>query len=175
MTPPPAKGARRLTRLALLTAIALTIFLVEAQLPPLTPVPGIKLGLPNLLVVLCLYLYGWKEALGMNLVRVLLSSFLFGNLYGLLYSLCGALLSFAAMGLSKRFGRFSMVGVSVWGGVAHNVGQLLAAIFVVQTPQVAYYLPWLTAAGCLAGVFNGVCARSVLIHLPSGRGTGREF
>ncbi len=166
---------RKTAVLGMLAAAALLLSYVESILPLTPGIAGIKLGLPNLLVVLCLYLYGWKEALGMNLVRVLLSSFLFGNLYGLLYSLCGALLSFAAMGLSKRFGRFSMVGVSVWGGVAHNVGQLLAAIFVVQTPQVAYYLPWLAAAGCLAGVFNGVCARSVLIHLPSGRGTGREF
>ena len=166
---------RKTAVLGMLAAAALLLSYVESILPLTPGIAGIKLGLPNLLVVLCLYLYGWKEALGMNLVRVLLSSFLFGNLYGLLYSLCGALLSFAAMGLSKRFGRFSMVGVSVWGGIAHNVGQLLAAIFVVQTPQVAYYLPWLTAAGCLSGVFNGVCARSVLIHLPSGRGTGREF
>ena len=104
----------------MLAAAALLLSYVESILPLTPGIAGIKLGLPNLLVVLCLYLYGWKEALGMNLVRVLLSSFLFGNLYGLLYSLCGALLSFAAMGLSKRFGRFSMVGVSVWGGVARG-------------------------------------------------------
>lgn len=161
---------RKTVVLGMMAAAALMLSYVESILPLTPSIPGVRLGLPNLIVVLCLYLYGWKEALLTNLARVLLSSFLFGNLYGMLYSLCGALFSFAAMGLAKRSRHFSMVGTSVWGGVFHNVGQLLAAMFTVQTAQVAFYLPWLLAAGCAAGVFNGVCARSALSHLPSGFG-----
>ena len=161
---------RKTVVLGMMAAAALMLSYVESILPLTPSIPGVRLGLPNLIVVLCLYLYGWKEALLTNLARVLLSSFLFGNLYGMLYSLCGALFSFAAMGLAKRSRHFSMVGTSVWGGVFHNVGQLLAAMFTVQTAQVAFYLPWLLAAGCAAGVFNGVCARSALAHLPSGFG-----
>lgn len=161
--------------LSMLTGFALMLSYVES-LFVLTPgIPGIKLGLANLAVVLCLELYGRRDALLVNVARVLLSSFLFGNMYVVLYSLAGALVSFAAMSAAKRFSGFSLIGVSVCGGVFHNVGQLFTAMAVVQTVQVIYYLPWLLIAGCLTGILIGFLAMEVLKHVriydrESGRG-----
>lgn len=149
----------------MLTGFGLMLSYVEGLIPLTPGIYGIKIGLANLAVVLCLYLYGRRDALLVNVARVLLSSFLFGNMYVLLYSLAGAFASFAAMSAAKRAGRFSMVGVSVCGGVFHNVGQLLVAMAVVETVQVVYYLPWLMAAGCAAGIFIGVSAMEVMKHV----------
>lgn len=161
--------------LSMLTGFALMLSYVES-LVVLTPgIPGIKLGLANLAVVLCLELYGRRDALLVNVARVLLSSFLFGNMYVVLYSLAGALVSFVAMAVAKRVHCFSLIGVSVSGGVFHNIGQLLMAMAVVQTVQVIYYLPWLLIAGCLTGILIGFLAMEVLKHVriydrKSGRG-----
>lgn len=156
---------KRTAVLSMLTGFALMLSYVESLILLTPGIPGIKIGLANLAVVLCLYLYGWREALLVNFARVLLSAFLFGNMYGMLYSLAGALVSFAAMALSKRAGCFSAVGVSVFGGVFHNIGQLLMAIAVVWTIQVGYYLPWLMAAGCVTGIFIGFTAMEVMRHV----------
>lgn len=154
--------------LSMLTGVALMLSYVESLIPLTPGIPGIKPGLANLAVVLCFYLYGWKEALAVNLARVLLSSLLFGNFYMVLYSLAGAALSFIAMLAARRLRRFSIVGVSVCGGVFHNIGQLLLAIAVVQTVWVGYYLPWLLAAGCVTGALVGFAAGEVKKYLPSG-------
>lgn len=138
---------------------------VEALIPLAPGIPGVKLGLANLAVVLCLYGYGGQAALMVNVARVLLSSFLFGNMYVVLYSLAGALVSFAAMILAKRWGHYSPVGVSVWGGVCHNIGQLIVAMAAVRTVQVGYYLPWLMAAGCLTGIVIGFLSMEVMKHV----------
>lgn len=152
--------------LSMLTGFALMLSYVEALIPFTPGIPGIKLGLANLAVVLCLFRYGWKEALLVNLSRILLSALIFGNFYTILYSLAGAMLSFTVMALTKRFGSFSVIGISTLGGVTHNVGQLLVAIAVVSTIQIGWYLPWLLLAGCVTGIFIGLCAKEVLKHLP---------
>ncbi|MDO4291676.1 MAG: Gx transporter family protein [Eubacteriales bacterium] len=159
--------------LGVLCAAALLLSYLES-LFVLTPgIPGIKLGLANLAVVLCLYRRGWREALLLNLTRVVLASLLFSGMFTMLYSLCGAVFSFAAMLLGRRSGRLSVLGVSILGGVFHNLGQLAAAVIVLGGNWVLWYLPWLLAAGCVAGLFIGVSAGAVGKYLP-GRAEEKE-
>ena len=165
LTPPQDKRpsqARRLTRAALLTAIALTIFLAEAQLPPPVPIPGIKLGLANLVVVAALYLLRPGEALAIGCLRILLVGLPFGSPATMLYSLSGGLLSFGMMVLCRRSGRFSVAGGSMAGGVSHNIGQLAAAAALTATPQLVWYLPVLLFSGLATGLLIGLAARLVL-------------
>lgn len=154
--------------LGMFTALALVLSYVETLIPLAPGIPGVKLGLANLVVVLVLYLAGSREALEVNLARMLLVSFLFGSFSTFFYSLAGALASLTAMLLCKKSGLFSLVGVSVAGGVAHNAGQLAVAMAVVQTAQVGFYLPWLILAGCLTGLFIGAADALVIKHLPDG-------
>lgn len=151
--------------LSMLTGFALMLSYVESLIPLTPTIPGIKLGLANLAVVLCMELYGRRDALLVNLARVLLSSFLFGNMYVMLYSLAGALISFTAMAFSRKLNRFSLIGTSVCGGVFHNIGQLFVAMAVVHTVQILYYLPWLLIAGCVTGITIGFLASEVLKHV----------
>lgn len=141
---------------------ALILSYVESLVPFYFGIPGMKLGLPNLLVLIILYCYGWKEALAVNVLRIVLNSFLFGNMFGLFYSLAGACCSFVMMLLCKKIKFFSMLGVSIAGGIFHNVGQIIVAIFVVKTIQVAYYLPFLFIAGAVTGLLLGFAAKEVL-------------
>ena len=164
-TPPQDKGTRRLTRLALLTAIALTIFMVEAQIPVPIPIPGVKLGLANLIIVIALYKMRLSEVFLLSIVRILLSGFLFGNYFSILYSLAGGLLSLVVMALLKKTGDFSVMGISMAGGVSHNVGQLVVAMLVVETFSVGYYLPVLLVAGLVTGFLIGVAAGEMLKRL----------
>ena len=157
----------RVAYFGVFTALALIFSYVETLIPFQIGIPGVKLGLANLVIVVALYKLSLKETYLLSIVRVLLSGFLFGNYFSIIYSLAGGLLSLTVMAALKRFGGFSVMGVSLAGGVFHNIGQLLAAIFVVQTIQIGYYLPWLLIAGCLAGIFNGICARTALNHLPA--------
>ena len=152
--------------LGVLTAAALLLSYVESLFVLAPGIPGIKLGLANLAVGLCLYRYGWKEAAALNLVRILLSSLLFGSFFTMAYSLAGAALSFGAMLAGKRSGRFSVLGVSVLGGVFHNLGQLLVAMALLGTAWADWYVPWLLAAGCVTGIFIGACAKAVNRYLP---------
>ena len=156
---------KKLTALALGVALAMILSFVESQLPPLTAVPGVKLGLSNIVTVVLLYSFGWREAWAVSLVRVCLSALLFGNVAAFIYSLSGAVLSFFTMLASKRFLPFGTVGVSVIGGVMHNVGQVIAAIIVMESIGIAYYLiPLLvsgTAAGVLVGIASGIVASRV--------------
>ena len=114
--------------LGVMTAAALMLSYIESLFILVPGIPGIKLGFANLAVVLCLYRYGWKEALFLNAVRIALAAFLFGSMFTMLYSLAGAACAFAAMVLAKRLKLFSVVGVSVLGGVCHNLGQLAVAV-----------------------------------------------
>ena len=123
---------KRTVTLGFLLAVSMLLAYVESLIPFGIGIPGIKLGLPNLVVVLMMYIYNDKEALLVNLVRIVLSGFLFSNLYTILYSLAGALCSFAIMFLLKKTKKFSIIGISISGGVFHNVGQLLVAMIVVD-------------------------------------------
>lgn len=180
-------GMRRTVELGLLLALAMILSYVESLLPLSFGIPGIKLGLPNLIVLLLLYesmgnddtdageqartrcvkvfSQGEREALLVNGLRIILSGFLFSNLYAILYALAGAVFSFAAMYVGRRMKRFSIVGVSVLGGVFHNIGQLLVAMAVVETFAVAYYVPFLLVAGTVTGALLGLTGRELLPYM----------
>lgn len=147
------------------TALALIFSYVETLIPIHFGIPGAKLGLANLVVVIVLYKAGWKDALLLSVTRIVLSGFLFGNLFGILYSLAGGLFSLGVMTIIKRRESFSMIGVSMAGGVTHNIGQLIVAMIVVETYQVGYYLPALMLAGLATGTLIGLVCREVLRRL----------
>lgn len=151
--------------LGFLLALSLILSYIESLLPLAIGIPGIKLGLPNLVVVLLLYSYGAKEALAVNLLRIVLSGFLFGNLSAILYALSGAICSFAVMFLLRKTGRFSMMGTSIGGGVFHNIGQIITAMFVVETFAPAFYLPFLLIAGAATGFLIGLIGSRVLPNI----------
>ena len=153
---------RKVAIFGVFTALALIFSYVELLIPINFGIPGAKLGLANLMTVLVLYKMGIKEALALSVTRIILSGFMFGNLFGILYSLSGGLLSFLVMVLLKKSDRFSVAGVSIGGGTAHNIGQLLVAMVVVQTYQVGYYLPVLLVAGEVTGLLIGLVAKEVL-------------
>lgn len=144
------------------TALALIFSYVELLIPINFGIPGAKLGLANLVIVIVLYKTDWKEALLLSVVRIILAGFLFGNLFGILYSLAGGILSLAVMTLLKKTGAFSVIGVSMAGGVSHNVGQLIIAVLVVETYAVGYYLPVLLITGLITGTLIGIAGREML-------------
>lgn len=150
------------------TALALILSYVESLIPISFGIPGIKLGLANLLIVVFLYKRNWKEAFLLSVVRILLAGFMFSNLFSILYSLAGGSLSLFVMAILKKQGSFSVVGVSVAGGITHNMGQLLVAMMVVETYRVGYYFPVLLIAGVLTGLVIGVVANEVLKRLNKG-------
>lgn len=160
----------KVTRLAMLgvfTAVALVLSYVESLLPPIwTAVPGIKMGLPNIIIIILLYKLGVKEAALVSLIRVLFSSFLlFGSGMMLIYSVVGATLSLVLMAICKKLNIFSTVGVSVVGGISHNLGQILVAIALFDTTQLGYYMIVLSVTGTIAGVFIGVAGALLLKRL----------
>lgn len=158
--------AKKVTTLALLTATAMILSYVESLLPSVG-VPGVKLGLANIAVIFALYRLGWKSALAVSVVRVFMVTLLFGSLSALLYSLAGAGLSLVVMALLRRSDRFSSVGVSVAGGVAHNAGQILMAMLLLGSARVAYYYPILVISGVAGGVFTGLTAALLIRRVPS--------
>lgn len=156
---------KKIVDLGLLLAAALILSYIESLIPFGFGIPGIKLGLANLAVLLCLYQWGAREAIILNIMRILLAGFLFGNLYSILYSLVGGFFSFFVMWMAKRLNRLTMTGVSVLGGVFHNIGQLLVAAFVVETAGVFYFIPYLLLSGVLTGLLIGFVAGLILPHL----------
>lgn len=151
------------------TALALIFSYVETLIPISFGIPGVKLGLANLVIVTALYRLKLREVYLLSVVRVLLSGFLFGNYFSIVYSLAGGLLSLTVMAVLSQGKRwkeaFSVIGVSVAGGVFHNIGQLLAAMAVVETFYAAYYIPVLLAAGVLTGFLIGIVSAEVLKRL----------
>ncbi len=148
---------KRIAFLGIMTSVALVLSYLEAMLPPIyAAVPGIKAGLPNIVIILLLYRLSWKEAAVISLLRVFIVALLFGNAMTLAYSLAGAILSLAVMASFKRLDLFSAVGVSILGGVAHNLGQILVAIVLLSSTLIGYYMIILTITGTLAGVFVGL-------------------
>ena len=164
-----ADPARRVAFGALFAVLALMFSYLEMLFPIPLPVPGIKLGLANLVVLLALYRFGWKDALAVDLVRILLAALLFGSLFSALYSLCGGLLSFSVMALLKKSGRFSMIGVSLAGGAAHNAGQLAVAALIVQNAGLLSYLSVLLISGAVTGILIGIAGYLLDRHLPGAR------
>ncbi len=154
---------KRVAFLGLAVSLALILSYVESLLPPLwAAVPGIKMGLPNIAIIFLLYRFSWREAAAVSLVRVVLASMLFGTPMTAVYSLAGASVSLVLMALLQRADRFSVVGVSVAGGVAHNLGQILTAMVILQTEQIGYYMLVLAFTGIAAGVCVGLAGAALL-------------
>lgn len=158
---------KKLVTLALFVTTALMLSYVESLIPFFFGVPGMKLGLANLAVVIALYFYGWREALVVNVLRIVLAGFLFGNLFSILFSLGGAWISFACMLAARKLG-LSLYGVSMAGGVFHNAGQLLIAAFLVRTAKIVWYAPFLLTAGLITGFLIGAMGKELLKRLPNG-------
>ena len=153
--------------MALFVALAMIFSYLEFLLPLPVPFPGIKLGLANLAIVVPLYLWGLFPALAISLLRIALVGITFGSLATILYSLFGALLSLAVMAGLKKWNVFSVTGVSMAGGVCHNIGQLAAAALIVENIRLFYYLPVLLAVGALTGFAIGAVSAQVLKRLPT--------
>lgn len=149
---------RKLTTLGLSVALALILSYVESLLPPLMAVPGVKAGLPNIVILFLLYRYGWKEAAAVSGLRLLLTAALFTGFAAFFYGLSGAVLSLLGSALLKRSGRFSPLGVSAAGGVLHNLGQIALAALVLDSGYIFAYLPVLLLSGTVAGALVGLLA-----------------
>jgi heptaprenyl diphosphate synthase len=148
-----------ITLVGALSAIALTIFIAEAQLPPIVPLPGVKLGLANVITLVAMCILGRREAALVLLIRVVLGSLFAGNVSPFLFSACGGALAYAVMALTVGlFPERLLWAVSVLAALAHNAGQLAAAVVVTGTPSILIYAPALVAAGIATGVFTGVAA-----------------
>lgn len=164
--PAPEKAARRAAIVGVYAALALIFSYIEAVFPFQAGIPGVKLGLANLVIVLALYEMGAGYALGINFIRVVMAGLLFTGLYGMLYSLAGSIASFFVMWGLYRLGRNSVIGVSMAGGVAHNFGQLTVAAIAVSTGRLFLYFPVLVFSGIAAGITVGIGAMLLLDHLP---------
>lgn len=151
--------------LGLFAALAILLGYVESLIPFFAGVYGVKIGLSNLMIVFLLYLYGWREAILISVIRILVIGFLFGNLFGILFSLAGAALSLLVMGLLKKVPGFSVIGVSVAGGVAHNTAQMAVAVWLVSTFKLMYYLPVLLVSGVVTGALIGIVSREMIRRL----------
>lgn len=161
---------KKIAQLGFFLTLALILAYVESLIPFSVGIPGIKLGLPNLVVVLMMSdggagRYGSREAFLVNVLRIVLAGFMFGSLYTILYAFAGAVCSFCAMCAARRAGCFSTVGVSTCGGVFHNIGQLAVAVFVTQTVYLGYYIPFLVAAGTVTGALLGLIAMKLEPYL----------
>ena len=146
-------------------AVAMILSFVESQIPAFLAVPGVKVGLANLAVIFALFVFGVLEAFAVSLVRVFLLSLLFGNAVGWIYSVAGALLSLLVMLALRATGKFSVLGISVAGGVSHNIGQILAAMVVLRSEGVLYYLPPLLLSGTVAGAVIGIASALLIDRL----------
>lgn len=142
--------------LGMLCAAAMILGYVESLFPVFVGVPGMKLGLPNLVIVMVLYLYSWKEALTVSVVRILVIGFLFGNAFSIAFSMAGGIFSLLCMELSRKYLKLSSVGVSMAGGVTHNAAQILVAVIIVENVRVGYYFSILAVTGLVTGVLIGL-------------------
>jgi heptaprenyl diphosphate synthase len=158
-----------ITFCGIFTALAMIFSYIESLIPVPLPIPGIKLGIANIAIITVLYAVGSVQAVAINLLRITLTAILFGNLNSFLFSLAGGMLSILVMVILKRLKIFSMLGVSIAGGVAHNIGQVTAAVFIMDTAAIYYYLPVLLAAGVITGIVIGIVGGLVTQRvLPAG-------
>lgn len=159
---------RKVAFVGLTASLALLLSYVEFLLPPIfVAVPGIKIGLPNVVILYVLYCIGMKYAAFVSFTRLCLSSLLFGNAVTFAYSAAGAVISLLVMGILKKTDKLSAVGVSVAGGVTHNLGQILVAMVLLDTPQIAYYMIVLAVTGTISGILIGLCGALLIKRLPN--------
>lgn len=157
---------QKLVYLSLLTSLALVVYIIELQLPPLVPIPGVRLGLANMVSLAVLILYGPKEALTILLIRIFLGSFISGRMSSLLFSLCGGLLSNLGMiGLyTLSRGQLNLWLISIIGAILHAFGQVTIAVLITETPGVYFYLPFLLLSSIITGYFIGWSAKFIASH-----------
>ena len=155
-------STKQMVTLSALVAVAMILSYVESMIPAFVAVPGVKMGLSNIATVFALYSLGWPYAICVSVVRVLLSSLLFGNFVSLIYSLSGAFLALGIMILLKKLDKFSTVGVSVAGGVGHNAGQIIAACIVMENAAISLYIIPLIISGTISGVLIGLVAGNLV-------------
>ena len=148
--------------IALLASLALIFSYVEAIIPYNPGIPGVKLGIANIVTVIALYKYGWRDAAAVSVIRIVLAGLLFNGMFGMLYALAGAFVSFIGMVALKKTGLFSVTGVSMAGGVLHNLGQLLVAAALIEDLRMFFYFPVLLFSGIAAGIAIGVGATMIL-------------
>lgn len=148
-------------------ALALIFSYIELLIPSNYGLPGAKLGLANLVILIVLYNSGWKDALIVSVVRILISGILFGNAFSIVYSMVGGIFSLFTMIVLKKTNKFSMIGISAVGGVTHNIGQLFVAMVVLETVSVRYYLSLLILVGLFTGIIMGIVSKEVLKRLPT--------
>jgi len=154
--------SQKVATYGLFVALAFILSYIESLIPMPVPIPGIKIGLANLVVIAGLYTMGPKEAFSLSIVRIILIGFTFGNLSTMIYSLAGGLLSCILMIFISKFKIFSIIGVSIIGGVSHNMGQILVAMVVVQSSFLFYYLPFLLIAGTISGTVIGIIGANIV-------------
>jgi len=160
------RSANKVALLGLCTALALILAYVEVLLPPVfAAVPGIKLGLPNIVIIFFFYKFGISSAATVSFIRLIAVSILFGNFMAFAYSVAGALLSLLFMSILFKLDLFSTVAVSVVGGVLHNVGQVLMAIILLDTVEIGYYLIVLSVTGIISGALVGLCGALAINRL----------
>ena len=157
---------RKLTFMSMLLVLAIIIFTVESQLPPLAPIPGIKLGLANVINLMALYMLGRRESFIILVLRIVLSSIFAGNFTGFMYSISGGIICFLFMSVMSLFIKENrMWVVSVFGAIGHNIGQIVIACFIMGTFQIIWYLPILMISGIITGTFTGIAAQTALKHM----------
>ncbi|MBQ7242354.1 MAG: Gx transporter family protein [Firmicutes bacterium] len=159
------KRSRKIAYYGMFAALALIMSYVERFIPVPVPVPGVKPGLANIVILLVLYTMDEKSAFYISVVRVIVASLLFSGMAGFFYSIAGAMLSLGVMILLKRADKMSIVGVSVAGGISHNVGQILVACAVLENIRLMYYLPILLISGIITGFFTGIVAKAAMRYV----------
>lgn len=153
---------KKITMCGLMTALAMIFSYIETLIPVPLPIPGIKLGVANMAIIVAMFTIGYSEAVCVDILRVVLTAMMFGNFNSFIFSISGAVLSIVVMGILKKTDKFSEVGISVAGGVMHNVGQIIAAVFIMETSAIAYYLPVLMISGIVTGVVIGIVAALII-------------
>lgn len=154
---------RKIARLSLLTAAALIIFIIELQIPNIIPIPGVKLGLANIITVYAVYKYSAKETVAIVVIRVVLGSIFGGNIAAIMYSIAGAVLCLAGMLIIKHIVPINYIWLSsILGAILHNTGQMIVAVVIMRSFAVISVYPFLLISGCIAGAFTGLCAQLLI-------------
>jgi hypothetical protein len=157
-----AMNIKKLALYGMLIALAMILSYIESLIPVLIPIPGIKLGLANLVVIICLYTLGGRAAIFVSIIRIFLIAFTFGNVAALMFAISGASLSLVCMLIAIKLDKFSTGGISIIGGISHNIGQILVAVIILKNALIFSYLPYLMIAGIVTGLLIGILASLII-------------
>lgn len=156
---------QKVAYMGLFLSLALVCSYIEAMIPFSFGIPGVKLGITNIVVVLMLYCIGTKEAFGISLFRIILAGFMFGTGFSIIYSLAGGLLSFIVMVILKKTNKLKVISISVAGGLFHNIGQITVAAIIVDNYNILFYIPVLVIAGTVTGFLIGILSQEVILRI----------